>query len=231
MWCEKGMIIIKARSALSIPQNTKQVVVPKTQGNTWKIEKYCTNCGMINHNVEICKKKEQTTEAAQQNQKPQKTSLYAYHICGLNGHKMIDCPKFIEVQKMFHRKYVTIAKVQPIVETQIVITDVNVVDVDVIARSKATEEHVFKDREPRKAKSAINQEKEEQLKKSMVETIQQIQKTQTQTKGPSTSMDGWNTTWPSMPNTTLVETHKSQEIVNSQKKLITIKEIFLDIGK
>jgi len=69
---------------------------------------------------------------------------------------MIDCPKFIEVQKMFHRKYVTIAKVQPIVETQIVITDVNVVDVDVIARSKATEEHVFKDREPRKAKSATN---------------------------------------------------------------------------
>jgi len=58
MWCEKGMIIIKARSALSIPQNTKQVVVPKTEGNTWKIEKYCTNCGMINHNVEICKKKE-----------------------------------------------------------------------------------------------------------------------------------------------------------------------------
>jgi hypothetical protein len=30
MWCEKGMIIIKARSALSIPQNTKHVVVPKT---------------------------------------------------------------------------------------------------------------------------------------------------------------------------------------------------------
>jgi hypothetical protein len=34
-----------------------------------------------------------------------------------------------------------------------------------------------------------------------------------------------------MPNTTLVETQKSQEIMNSQGKLITIKEIFIDIGK
>jgi hypothetical protein len=38
---------------------------------------------------------------------------------------------------------------------------------------------VFKDRELRKAKSAIDWEKEEWLKKSMLETIQQIQKTLT----------------------------------------------------
>jgi hypothetical protein len=44
-------------------------------------------------------------------------------------------------------------------------------------------------------------------------------------------MEGWNTTWLGMPNTTLMETHKSQEVVNSQKKLITIEKIFLDIGK
>jgi hypothetical protein len=44
-------------------------------------------------------------------------------------------------------------------------------------------------------------------------------------------MEGWNTTWLSMPNTTLVDEHKSQEIVNSQGKLIIIKKIFLDIGK
>jgi hypothetical protein len=36
------------------------------------------------------------------------------------------------------------------------ITYVNVVDVNVITRSKAIEEHVFKDREPRKAKSVAN---------------------------------------------------------------------------
>jgi hypothetical protein len=44
-------------------------------------------------------------------------------------------------------------------------------------------------------------------------------------------MEGWNTTWPNMPNTTCMEAQKSQEVMNSQEKLITIEEIFLDIGK
>ncbi len=44
-------------------------------------------------------------------------------------------------------------------------------------------------------------------------------------------MEGWNTTWSSMPNTTLAKAKKFQEVVNSQKKLITIKQIFLNIGK
>jgi hypothetical protein len=35
-----------------------------------------------------------STEVAQPSQKLQKTSPYACHICGLSGHKMIDCPKF-----------------------------------------------------------------------------------------------------------------------------------------
>jgi hypothetical protein len=38
-----------------------------------------------------------TIEATQPSQKPHKTSLYACHICGLNGHKMIDCPKFAKM--------------------------------------------------------------------------------------------------------------------------------------
>ncbi len=44
-------------------------------------------------------------------------------------------------------------------------------------------------------------------------------------------MEGWNTTWPCMPNTTIVDAHKYQEVMNSQGKLIIIKVIFLDIGK
>jgi hypothetical protein len=98
-------------------------------------------------------------------------------MCGLNGHKMIYCPKFIEVQKMFHGKYMTIAEVQLVVKIKIVSTNVNVVDVKVTTRSKAIEEHVFKDRKPRKTKSVVDWEKEKRLKKSMVETIQHIQKT------------------------------------------------------
>jgi len=38
---------------------------------------------------------------------------------------------------------------------------VNVVDVNVTTRSKATKKHMFKDREPNKAKSDVEQEKEE----------------------------------------------------------------------
>jgi hypothetical protein len=44
----------------------------------------------------------------------------------------------------------TITKVQPIVETQTVIANVNVVDVNVTTTSKIIEEQVFKDKEPRK---------------------------------------------------------------------------------
>jgi hypothetical protein len=56
---------------------------------------------------------------------------------------------------MFHGKSVTIVEVQPVVETQIVIVDVIVVDVNVTTRSKITEEHVFKDKEPRKQRMLV----------------------------------------------------------------------------
>ncbi len=104
--------------------------------------------------------------------------------------KMTNCLKFIEMQKMFHGKSMTIIKVQLIVEAQIGTIDVKVVDVNVATRSKATKEQVFKDRKPRKAKSVVDCEKEKWFKKSMVEIIQQILKIQTQPKGPSTSMKG-----------------------------------------
>jgi hypothetical protein len=74
----------------------------------------------------------------------------------LNGHKIIDYPKFIEMHKMFHGKFVTIVEVQSVAKTQTITIDVNVVDVNVTTRSKATKEQVFKDREPRKAKSATD---------------------------------------------------------------------------
>ncbi len=86
---------------------------------------------------------------------------YACHICGLNGHKMIDFPKFVEMQKMFHGKSTVIIKVQPIAKTQIITTNVNVVDVNVTTISKITKKYVFKDREPRKVRSVAEWEIEE----------------------------------------------------------------------
>ncbi len=49
-----------------------------------------------------------------------------------------------------------VAKVQHVAETQTIIMDVNVVDVNVTTRSKITEKQVFKNREPRKAMSVAN---------------------------------------------------------------------------
>jgi hypothetical protein len=49
---------------------------------------------------------------------------------------------------------------------------VNVVDVNVTIKNKATIEHMFKDKKPKKSKSDVDEEKEKRLKKSMVETIQ-----------------------------------------------------------
>jgi hypothetical protein len=111
---------------------------------------------MINHNVETCKKKKKlttvvTTKVTQPSQKKKKTFSYAWHI----GYKVINCPKFVEMQKMFHGKSVTIVKVQLVVETQTIIADVNVVDVNVTTRSKITKKQVFKDRNPRKEKNVV----------------------------------------------------------------------------
>jgi hypothetical protein len=87
---------------------------------------------------------------------------------------MTNCPKFVKMQKMFHGKSMIVIEVQPIVETQLVIMDVNVVDVYVTIRSKITKEQLFMDRGPRNANSVVTWEKEEWLKQSMVEIIQQI---------------------------------------------------------
>jgi hypothetical protein len=69
---------------------------------------------------------------------------------------MIDYPKFVEMQKMFHGKSMIVAKCQLVAMTQTIITNVNVVDVNVIIKSKVTEEQVSKDREPKKAKNVVD---------------------------------------------------------------------------
>jgi len=52
---------------------------------------------------------------------------------------MTNCPNFVEIQKLFHGKSMEVTNVQLIVETQIVIVDANVVDVNVTIRSKTIE--------------------------------------------------------------------------------------------
>jgi hypothetical protein len=57
---------------------------------------------------------------------------------------------------MFHGKFVIVVEVKLVANIQTIITDVNVVDVNVTTRSKATEKHVFKDREPRKTNNVVD---------------------------------------------------------------------------
>jgi hypothetical protein len=59
MLCEEGMTTVEARSILSIPHSTKHATSPKTQCNIGKTNKYYTNYGMTNHNVETCRKKKE----------------------------------------------------------------------------------------------------------------------------------------------------------------------------
>jgi hypothetical protein len=75
MLCEEGMISIKERSALLVPHSIKQIALAKTHSNIGTLDKHCTNCGMVNHNAETCKKKKEktmvaTTKATQPSKKP-----------------------------------------------------------------------------------------------------------------------------------------------------------------
>jgi hypothetical protein len=52
------MITTEARNAFLVPHSTKQMAPLKTHSNIGKIDKYYRNCGMNNHTMETCRKKE-----------------------------------------------------------------------------------------------------------------------------------------------------------------------------
>jgi hypothetical protein len=64
---------------------------------------YYTNCHKTNHNVETCrvKRKEDSipavSEVTTQQIKVQKLVKYSCDICGDTRHKIIDCPKYIDM--------------------------------------------------------------------------------------------------------------------------------------
>ncbi len=103
-------------------------------------------------------------------QKVQMNGSYACHIFGLNGHKMTICPRFAKMQKMFQGKFASTSNKKMMANVKIIITQVNVVDVNVDIRNNITKEQVFQDREPRKNKSTIDWE-EDNFFKTMVDTI------------------------------------------------------------
>ncbi len=96
----------------------------------------------------------------------------------------------------------------------------NVLHVNVATISTIIDEQMLQEKEPRRNKTIAYMEKEDKLKKMMVNTIQQLQTKQTKSEGLSTSMERWNTTWPSMSNTTpSLETPEPLESIAAQTKL------------
>jgi hypothetical protein len=137
---------------------------------------------MTNHNVETCrvKRKEDHVFAISkviiQRIKVHRPMRYSCHIYGDMGHKIINCPKYSDMQNIFKNKGVKIVEKSSMVEPKVANTSVHMVDVNmVIARSKVTEEHVFKDREPIKEKFVVDWEEEQRLQFFFVKTIQEMQ--------------------------------------------------------
>jgi hypothetical protein len=71
---------------------------------------YCTNCHRTHHNVETCKVKRKedfvhvVSKVIIQQIKVQKPMKYSCHICGDTRHKIVDSPKYNDMQSMFKNK-------------------------------------------------------------------------------------------------------------------------------
>jgi hypothetical protein len=118
---------------------------------------------LTNHNVETYKVKRKDDfvptifEVTIQHNKVYKPMKYSYHICGDTGHKIIDYPKYNDMQNMFKNKGVKTTYKQFMVQPKVANPLVHIMDVNMgITRCKVTEEHVFKDRKPIKKKFAID---------------------------------------------------------------------------
>ncbi len=108
--CEEGISEVEAISSVSVPQSNKTISTQKPQTILEKIRMYCTNCHRTNHNVETCRVKRKENhvptifEVIIQQIKVQRLVRYFCHICGDIGHKIIDCPKYDDMQNMFKNK-------------------------------------------------------------------------------------------------------------------------------
>jgi hypothetical protein len=69
-----------------------------------------------------------------------KNGSYACHICGLNGHKMTNYPKFVEMHKMFQGKNASTLDGKMVVDVKTIDVEMNVVDVNVATISIITKE-------------------------------------------------------------------------------------------
>jgi hypothetical protein len=115
-----------------------------------KTRMYYTNCHRKNHYIETCriKRKENHVlvvfEVTIQQIKVQRPVKYSCHICGDTRHKIIDCPKYNDMQNMFKNK---MKQRNHVVEPKVTNISIHMVNVNMaITRSKVIKEDVFKDK-------------------------------------------------------------------------------------
>ncbi len=66
---------------------------------------------------------------------------YYCHIYGDTGHKIIDCPKYNDMQNMFKNKGMSIVEKPSMVEPKVTNSSIHMVDVNMaITRNKVTQE-------------------------------------------------------------------------------------------
>ncbi len=107
---------------------------------------------MTNHNVENCRIKIKENhvriifEVTTQQIKIQKPMMHYCHICDDTGHKIIDCPKYSDMQNMFKNKGMKTIKKPYVVEPKVANPSIHILDVNMaITKSKVIEEKMFKD--------------------------------------------------------------------------------------
>jgi hypothetical protein len=109
-----------------------------------KLSMYYINCHRTNHNVETYKSKEEPTitaiEATTQVGKTPRPLNHPCHICGIVGHKLMNYPRFGQMQSMFKDKKGQSTKSKRSTKVKMVIVLVNMVDVNVTTQNKTNEE-------------------------------------------------------------------------------------------
>jgi hypothetical protein len=132
--CEEGIFEIEAINNMLVPHTNKTMLAQNLQTILEKTRMYCTICHKTNDIVETCRveRKEDLIPTIFKTitQKIKKHVKYSCRICVDTRHKIIDCPKYNDMQNMFKNKGVKPIDKQVVVEPKVSNPSVHMVDVN-----------------------------------------------------------------------------------------------------
>jgi hypothetical protein len=112
MACENNIIEVKSYIQLIIPKLVSTAMTTSIIGDV-HTNLFYTNYKHTNHTMETCRNKKEeiiisVTKVIIHNNKNVRPMQFPCHVCGLIGHKMVECRRRVEMQKMFKDKNVTL---------------------------------------------------------------------------------------------------------------------------